>query len=187
MVWNTFLALIPAFLAFRLFRGDARRGIGWWIGAAAFIAFLPNAAYVLTDVIHLPEDLRAARPSGAMTLAVLGAYAGFAVVGFAAYAYSVLRLMDYLRAQGLSRGALITTEVGLHLLVTAGVILGRVFRFNSWDLVARPDEVVGAVRIPQTEYGVAVVVFFAGTLAAGTLLARAAVAFLRRTQRPHSR
>jgi uncharacterized membrane protein len=187
MVWNLFLAVIPALLALRLFRPEARRGVGWWFGAAAFMAFLPNAAYVLTDVIHLPEDLRAAAGSTKLTLAVVASYGAFAAIGFTAYAYSVMRLMEFLRAQGLGGAALITSELGVHLLATAGVILGRVFRFNSWDLVARPDEVLGAVRLPKTEYGVAAIAFFVATLAVGTLLVRLAVAAVKRTQRLHSR
>jgi uncharacterized membrane protein len=177
MAWNLFLALIPALLARRLFRSDASRGPGWWLGAAMFVAFLPNAAYVLTDVVHLPADLRAASGSGSMTLAVLAAYAAFAGIGFAAYAYSVLRLIAYLRAQGLRPPGLFAAELGLHFLVTIGVILGRVFRFNSWDLLARPGEVLETLRLPETERGVAIVGFLLVTLTVGTLLARTLARF----------
>ena len=187
MAWNTFLALIPALLAFRLFRPDARRTVGWWIGAVTFIAFLPNAAYVLTDVVHLPADLRAASGSASLTLAVLVAYAGFAAVGFSAYAYAVLRLVSYLRSQGVGTAGLVATELAVHSLVTLGVVLGRVFRFNSWDLLARPGEVLDAVRVPQTERGLAVVLFFIAALVVGTLLVRLALAAVRRTHRPISR
>jgi uncharacterized membrane protein len=187
MVWNTFLAVIPALLAFRLFRPETRRGVGWWLGAAAFIAFLPNAAYVLTDVVHLPADLRAASGSLPLTLAVLAAYAGFALIGFAAYAYSVLRLVAYLRAQGISPGGLVAAELGVHFLVTIGVILGRVFRFNSWDLLARPGDVLDTLRVPQTERGLAIVAFLMFTLVVGTLLVRLAAGVMRRTHHPHSR
>ncbi len=173
MVWNTFLALIPAALAVGLFRPGVRRGVLWWLGAATFVAFLPNAAYVLTDVVHLPADLRAASGSAPLTLAVLGAYAAFAAIGFAAYAYSVLRLIGYLREQGLRPATLIAAELGVHFLVTIGVILGRVFRFNSWDLLARPGEVVETLRLPQTERGIAIVALLRVARAAGTLLFRA--------------
>ncbi|HEX2128335.1 MAG TPA: DUF1361 domain-containing protein [Solirubrobacterales bacterium] len=187
MVWNTFLALIPALLALRLFRAGARRTVGWWIGAVAFMAFLPNAAYVLTDVIHLPTDLRAASNSVPLTFAVLGAYAAFAVIGFAAYAYSVLRLVGYLREQGLSTVGLVVAELSVHFLATIGVILGRVFRFNSWDVIARPGEIVETLRLPQTEWGIAVVAFVLVTITVGTLFVRLLVDAARRTHRPHSR
>ena len=177
MAWNTFLALIPALLAWRLFTPDARRGPAWWLGAATFIAFLPNAAYVLTDVIHLPADLRAAHPDLSLTLAVLVVYAGFAVVGFAAYAYSVLMLSRYLREQGLGRAGLIAAELSIHCLVAVGVVLGRVFRFNSWDLLARPGEVLDVVRLPPSERAIAVVALLVAAFALGTLLVRTLARF----------
>ena len=61
MLWNTFLALIPFALSLWLFkgRGSGNRRLDWWIGCIVFIAFLPNAPYVLTDIIHLVRFIRA--------------------------------------------------------------------------------------------------------------------------------
>jgi uncharacterized membrane protein len=179
MVWNLWLALVPAALALALFTPTARRGAIWWLGALAFAAFLPNAPYVLTDVIHMRADVRAASDSAPMTLAVLGAYAAFVVAGFAAYAFSVLRFIDYLRASGVGRVGLISAELGVHALATVGIVLGRVFRFNSWDLVAQPGEVIDKLRLPQTERGLAIVVALLAALTLGTLLARAVLALAR--------
>jgi uncharacterized membrane protein len=179
MVWNLWLALVPAALALALFRPALRRGAIWWLGAAAFIAFLPNAPYVLTDVVHVRADLRAASSSAPMTLAVVGLYAAFVVAGFVAYAFSVLRLVDYLRANGVGRAALIASELGVHALATVGIVLGRVFRFNSWDLLAQPGEVIDALRVPQTERGLAIVVLLLAALVVGTLFVRAVLALAR--------
>jgi uncharacterized membrane protein len=180
MAWNLFLALIPAALAAAVFRPSVRRTAVWWAGAAAFVAFLPNAPYVLTDVLHLPADLRAASGSGALTLAVLGAYAGFAAAGFSAYAFSILRLSAYLRRAGLSAAAIVGVELSLHLLAAVGIVLGRVFRFNSWDLLARPEAVLDVVVWPQRERMVAIVGFLMISLAVGTLIVRALVQRIRR-------
>ncbi|NEP06629.1 MAG: DUF1361 domain-containing protein, partial [Okeania sp. SIO4D6] len=30
----------------------------WWFCLFIFIAFLPNTPYVLTDIIHLDQDIR---------------------------------------------------------------------------------------------------------------------------------
>jgi uncharacterized membrane protein len=181
MAWNLSLALVPAVLAFCLFRPGIRRGGLWWLGAAAFIAFLPNAPYVLTDAVHMPADLRAASGSAAMTMAVLGVYAAFALIGFVAYAYSVLRLIDYLRDNGIGRMGLIAAELGVHTLATVGIVFGRVFRFNSWDLIAQPGEIIDKLRVPQTERGLAIVVLLVAALAVGTMMVRA-LASLGRTR-----
>ncbi len=58
MGWNLLLALVPLALALLLFRGRRERTALWWLGTAAFVAFLPNAPYVMTDVIHLFTDVR---------------------------------------------------------------------------------------------------------------------------------
>ena len=60
IIWNLFLAFIPLGLSFWLFRWQTKsRSLLWWIGLIVFIAFLPNAPYLLTDIIHLIEAIRA--------------------------------------------------------------------------------------------------------------------------------
>jgi uncharacterized membrane protein len=55
---NFVLALVPFGLSLVLFRLKLPRynfwwNCLWWMLALAFLLFLPNAAYVLTDIIHL--------------------------------------------------------------------------------------------------------------------------------------
>jgi uncharacterized membrane protein len=180
MVWNLVLATVPAALAAFLFRDAVRRNVAWWLGAAVFVAFLPNAPYVLTDVVHLPGDLGATEGSALATAAVLTQYAAFAAVGFGAYAFSILRLGAYLRSAGVAVRTAVGVELGLHMLAAVGIVLGRVFRFNSWDLIARPEEVLDVVIWPQRERTVAIVLFLVGSLAVGTMIVRAILAWARR-------
>jgi uncharacterized membrane protein len=58
MTWNLFLAFIPLALSVWLFRIKRRRSGVWWLGFLVFFAFLPNAPYLLTDIIHFIEDIR---------------------------------------------------------------------------------------------------------------------------------
>ncbi len=55
MVWNLYLAAIPAVVALLLFRRPASRSVAWFAGFGVWLLFLPNAPYVLTDVVHLHE------------------------------------------------------------------------------------------------------------------------------------
>ena len=50
------LAAVPAILAVPLFWGTHRRTPFWWLGVVVFALFLPNAPYVVTDIIHLRLD-----------------------------------------------------------------------------------------------------------------------------------
>jgi uncharacterized membrane protein len=175
MSWNLILATVPAVLAATLFRPAARRGFGWWLGVALFVAFLPNAPYVLTDAVHLPADLRATEGSAMATAAVLALYSAFAAAGFGAYAFSILRLGAYMRAAGVGAAVGIGIELCVHGLAAVGIVLGRVFRFNSWDLLTRPEEVLDVLIWPQRERMVAIVGFLVVALGFGTMVVRAAV------------
>jgi uncharacterized membrane protein len=138
MGWNTLLALVPALLAFQVFRHRGRRGPAWWLGAAAFLLFLPNAPYVVTDLVHLRADVALADTDATVYAGVLPMYAGFIAIGFLSYAACLREVGLWLRTRG--RALWIgRTELGLHALCAVGVVLGRMARLNSWDTVTRPD------------------------------------------------
>ena len=140
MVWNTVLALIPLGLALRLFRVGVVRGVRWWLGVAVFIAFLPNAPYVLSDVIHFFDDVRASRGNHDLRVAfvIVPIYVAFMVIGFGSYVVSLDRVRQFVTRVASARSATIAVVV-LHALSSVGVFLGRFWRFNSWDIVTAPD------------------------------------------------
>lgn len=144
MAWNLFLALIPLVLSLWLFRLAKTRSIFWWVGVLAFIAFLPNAPYVVTDFIHLRWELRQTSSLLFNTLVVVPKYMLFALVGFEAYVLSLINLGHYLKRQGLGN-YIFQAELVLHGLSAIGVYLGRFERFNSWDLVTQLTDLVHSV------------------------------------------
>ena len=137
MGWNLLLALVPLALAVVLFRGHRKRTPLWWLGAAAFVAFLPNAPYVMTDVIHLYSDVRTVESDAVLSLAVLPQYALFILVGVGSYIASVVLAERYI-GHHLVRPA-------AHVVSAIGIYLGRSVRLNSWDMVVRPDAVLDGV------------------------------------------
>lgn len=116
----------------------------WWMGVLVFIAFLPNAPYVLTDVIHLYEDIRQNYSVWVLTLAVIPQYFLFILFGFEAYVLSLIQMGDYLKLQGWQK-SIWGVELIVHGLCAVGIYLGRFKRFNSWELVTNPDVVIGSV------------------------------------------
>lgn len=120
------------------------RSLRWWGGFFWFIAFLPNAPYVLTDIIHLIRQIKEGNSVWTVTLALIPQYLVFMLVGFGAYVVSVMNLGYYLKQQGLSRFILVT-EITIHALSAIGIYLGRFIRFNTWDILTNPDALVNSV------------------------------------------
>lgn len=139
MAWNLFLAAIPLSLAALLFRRAPGKTPVYWVGVVLFVIFLPNAPYVLTDVIHLIGAIQSGRESQATIVLVLfPLYGLFFLAGLESYVLSLMMLGSFLRRQRLGAWVL-AAELGLGLLSAFGIYLGRIHRFNSWDVVTQPD------------------------------------------------
>lgn len=120
------------------------RSLRWWAGFLAFIAFLPNAPYVLTDIIHLIDQIKEGASVWVVTLALIPQYLVFMLIGVEAYVLSVMNLGYYLTQQGWGKFVLVA-ELTIHALSAIGIYLGRFIRFNSWDIVTNPDALVTTV------------------------------------------
>jgi uncharacterized membrane protein len=138
ILWNSFLAFIPLVLSVWLFRWAHSRSLVWWIVFIIFLAFLPNAPYVLTDIIHLIDWIREGFPTWIVTLVLIPQYFLFILAGFEAYVMALINLGYYLERQGLGQ-YIVGIELVTHLLCAIGIYLGRFQRFNSWDFVAQPN------------------------------------------------
>src|SRR5262245_60960601 len=136
MVWNLYLAAIPAVLALALFRRPQRIGVWWMLGVGAWVLFLPNAPYVLTDVVHMVDDLHASA-SRTQSYQVLVTYALFFACGITSYTVSLKLFSRFLRRVTQPQVAL-AALLALHGLCVVAMYLGRFMRFNSWDAVFAP-------------------------------------------------
>ncbi|MEN9869547.1 MAG: hypothetical protein RLZZ171_530 [Cyanobacteriota bacterium] len=141
IIWNLFLAFIPLLLSFYLFRPPAMRNILWWTLLLIFMAFLPNAPYILTDSIHIIELSQENYPNWAIILILIPQYILFICLGFEAYVISLVKLELYL-TNFIAQKYLILVNVIAHSLCIVGVYLGRFERFNSWDFVTKPGIVL---------------------------------------------
>ena len=147
MTANLVLAAVPLLLAVFLFAPPRVRTVSWWIGVGAFVAFLPNAPYVLTDVIHLATQSRSAT-TNVQVVALLVQYAILMATGLAFYGACLAVVRRRLLLDGLAHWRW-PVEIGLHAVCSIGIFLGRFLRLNSWDLVARPGEVLRYVGVPR--------------------------------------
>jgi uncharacterized membrane protein len=144
IAWNLFLAVIPLVLSVWLFRWSKRRSPLWWLVCAVFIAFLPNAPYILTDIIHYVKMMRREIPESVLIFALTPQFFLFLLAGWQCYVMSLLNLGYYLGQRHLEVWV-VPLELASHFLAAIGIYLGRFLRWNSWDLVTNPDELASSL------------------------------------------
>ncbi|WP_067458408.1 DUF1361 domain-containing protein [Actinomadura macra] len=150
MGWNLLLAWIPVGLAWMLFRGRTlSRSPLWWSGLVLFALFLPNAPYVVTDLVHLRNDIVQSDQGGPVVTAVLPVYAVLVGSGFLAYYLALGAALRHLARIGLGayQGRV---AVAAHALCAVGIFLGRWARLNSWEPVVAPQAALERIVLHLT-------------------------------------
>jgi uncharacterized membrane protein len=142
IIWNLFLAFIPLALSFWLYRRKSKvRSLLWWVAFVVFFAFLPNAPYLLTDIIHLIRATRMGTSAFVLVLIFIPLHLFAILAGFQAYVISVMNQSSYVRRIGAAK-YVVWSELITHALCAIGVYMGRFRRFNSWDLATDPGNVL---------------------------------------------
>lgn len=140
IAWNLFLAWVPFVLALVVYaraRAETSRPALIALGGL-WLLFFPNAPYIVTDLKHIGGGggipvlydvlfLSAAAWTGLL----LGLTSLFLMHAVAR------RLLGVVSAWGL--------VVGVLAISSFGIYLGRVQRWNSWDVFVRPDALVGQI------------------------------------------
>ncbi len=132
LLWNLFLAWLPLLFA-ALALTAARRSLLLALAPGLlWLVFLPNAPYLVTDLMHLAYDGRVPVLFDAVLLF------SFALCGLA-LGLASLRWMQGLVASRWGRlggWAFAATALGA---AGFGIYLGRYVRWNSWDLLTQPS------------------------------------------------
>ena len=159
LVWNLFLAAVPVLAAWGARQLHAR---AWfWPLALLWLAFFPNAPYIVTDLMHI----RTTRPGNLwVDVLLLGSSA---LTGLVAGLISLRWMHEaVLRRFSASLGWVLVLAAGL--LAGFGVYLGRFQRWNSWDIVTRPTELLAEAWSALAETHVlAFSVLFSGVVLGG--------------------
>lgn len=131
--WNLFLAFIPWLLTtIALLKPNIKRNkISISILLISWLLIFPNAPYILTDLFHLSKG--SSMPIWFDLLLILS----FAWTGLL---YGFFSLWDIEKIIGHQvtpkwKSMLI---IGLIILSSFGIYLGRYLRWNSWDIVSEP-------------------------------------------------
>ena len=136
LLWNIFLALLPFMVSVIVLQNDEHKKIALWIlviVGIVWLAFFPNAPYLVTDVIHLRKSQLAPIWFDALM------FFSIAWVGMLCSLYSLSHIEKILRAR-FSSALTWTILTAAIALSSFGIYLGRFLRWNSWDMVANPND-----------------------------------------------
>jgi len=140
LAWNLVLAWIPLVVALLVY--DARRrGVrpaALVAGGATWLLFFPNAPYLVTDLKYL--DAWSGVPLWFDVVVVSAAAWTGLLLGFAS-----LYLVQSVARDLLGAAAAWALVVASIALGSFGIYLGRFERWNSWDALTRPGELLGDV------------------------------------------
>jgi len=167
LVWNTFLAWLPwLFVAFA-WRWQQRRWfalpyLGLWL------LFIPNAPYLITDLIHLRPHHNVPLWYDALLLFT------FALIGLV-LALTSLSLVHTIITRYYGQFIGWSSVVAACGLTGLGVTIGRLLRWNSWDLFWQPwrlvQTVLDSLLSPATfDQSLGMTAFFAALLLVTYLL-----------------
>lgn len=134
LIWNLFLAVIPFLLTSylktrNLLENKFKNGLIILI----WLLFLPNSFYIITDFVHLSL-------SNSYTfwydLVLISSYSS---LGFL---LGIISLQDFENSLSYKFNTSICSLLifGISILSGFGIYLGRILRYNSWDILKNPIE-----------------------------------------------
>ena len=135
LIWNLFLAWMPLFLALYVRRLETKMKSRFTIAAVflSWLVFFPNAPYILTDMVHLNPD-KSIGYWYDLILILLCAWNGL-ILGLIS-----LNKMHHFLIRQFKQTVSWFFITGIIVLSSFGIYLGRVQRYNSWDIIMRPGK-----------------------------------------------
>jgi uncharacterized membrane protein len=137
LVWNLFLAVIPVVFAYILYTKNPH-GIKFSVKNIALLCvwllFLPNAFYLVSDLIHLAES-----PSTWLVYDIV-LFTTYALAGLI-FGYTSLAMVHKIFYQRFKAKSYCFV-FGVLFLSGYAIYLGRYLRWNSWDIITNPFGII---------------------------------------------
>ena len=134
LIWNLFLAGLPLLFAFifkYMVETSGKMYLLKFILLSLWLLFLPNAPYIITDLVHLSKHRISPiwlDGSIVFTSALTGLFMGLLSIYFVHEKISTF-----------FNSKISWIFIALLISITSfGIYLGRVLRFNSWDIFTHP-------------------------------------------------
>lgn len=130
LLWNLFLAVLPFLISRTLYIFNEKQKLknsAFIIISLFWLLLVPNAPYIVTDLIHLSHR------HGAPLIYDSFLIFTFAWLGLLLFFYSLRDIEQIITSKYGNKIAMIKTPL-IILLSSVGIYMGRYLRFNSWDI-----------------------------------------------------
>lgn len=135
LVWNLFLAFIPYFISVKASETAIKKKRKFFLWVFVWLLFIPNAFYIITDLFHL--DMNEQVPLW-YDLALLLSFAWSGLL----FGILSVRQMEKLFEQFFNKKFDLLFILPVMALNGLGVYIGRYLRFNSWDVITNPLQLI---------------------------------------------
>ena len=141
LVWNLFLAFIPYWISrtASLRKDWIQSHFKFFLSFICWLLFLPNSFYIITDLFHLRQHV------SIPLWYDLALIFSFAWNGLLMGVLSV-RQMEKMVEEKWNIESGIWFLYPIMLLNSFGIYLGRYLRFNSWDVVTNPSNLIDEIK-----------------------------------------
>lgn len=131
LIWNLILAAISYIISSYLKTASQLKNPAFFSFAALWLLFLPNAPYIITDLIHLDHESSISIIFDGLIIST------FTLSGLLFYLFSLKQMLQQLADRGFKK-LKISAEILIPFLTGYRIYLGRFERWNSWDLINNP-------------------------------------------------
>ncbi|WP_179020480.1 DUF1361 domain-containing protein [Winogradskyella forsetii] len=149
LIWNVFLAIIPYTITIYLSTKPNLSKLKLTLWSLVWLAFLPNAPYIVTDLIHIRIG------SDSLLWLDILVILSFALSGLLLFYMSILDMQKLVKSK-FEKLPIETISVSILFLCGFGVYLGRFLRYNSWEIISQPHllflDILNIIMAPFQHY-----------------------------------
>ncbi|WP_460218163.1 DUF1361 domain-containing protein [Psychroserpens sp. MEBiC05023] len=131
LVWNLFLAIIPFAITTTLVSKSKPHKLLLLFSFAVWLLFLPNAPYMVTDLMHLT------RTNNQFLWLDILVIMSFAFNGLILFFLSLSDMENLLKSY-IKSSLIFPIMLCIFGLTAFGIYLGRFLRYNSWEILNNP-------------------------------------------------
>lgn len=141
LLWNIFLATLPFVLSAVLLHFNSKKRLSNFLfvgGSIVWLILLPNAPYIVTDLIHIGYGPASQIFYNAVLLF------SCALTGLALGLYSISHMHKVFESR-FNKNTTSTLVIIVMFLSSFGVAIGRFLRFNSWDILVNVNTLLKSI------------------------------------------